>query len=284
MENDFLNGFQEYLEKENKSMNTIKGYILNLKGYFKWFKDSFGMELSILHRQNIIDYKNYLINVKKLNSKTVNNKISALRKFNEFLQEMGVQKELVIDDKDMIKIQLEYASPTNVTESEVKRFMQKVLETNNNRNYALVILLAYTGLRISEALNLKMNEFNLITRECIVKSGKNNKQRTVILNSKVITALTEYLKERKNSNFISEYLFISNRNEKLSRITINQLFNSLSSKITPHTLRHFFCTNAIEKGMSIHEVAFLAGHSNIHTTLLYTNPDKQKIIDKLDLL
>ena len=91
MENDFLNGFQEYLEKENKSMNTIKGYILNLKGYFKWFKDSFGMELSILHRQNIIDYKNYLINVKKLNSKTVNNKISALRKFNEFLQEMALR-------------------------------------------------------------------------------------------------------------------------------------------------------------------------------------------------
>lgn len=281
---DIVNDFQEYLRAENKSINTIKGYLLNINGYSKWFRDSFGMELTRLHRQNVLDYKNYLLNIKKSNSKTINNKICSLKKFNEFLKEKGIQREIVITNQDMIRVQLAYASPTTVTEAEVRKFIQTVLETNNHRNHALVTLLAYTGLRISEALSIKMNEFNLISRECIIKSGKNNKQRTVILNTKVVTALSEYLKERKNMEVKSDYLFISNRDGKLSRITVNQIFNAYSSKITPHTLRHFFCTNAIEKGMSIHEVAFLAGHSNIHTTLLYTNPDKQKIIDKMDLL
>ncbi|MDA2520329.1 site-specific integrase, partial [Bacillus cereus] len=54
--------------------------------------------------------------------------------------------------------------------------------------------------------------------------------------------------------------------------------------ITPHQLRHFFCTNAIEKGFSIHEVANQAGHSNIHTTLLYTNPNQLQLKNKMELL
>jgi integrase/recombinase XerD len=55
--------------------------------------------------------------------------------------------------------------------------------------------------------------------------------------------------------------------------------------ITPHQLRHFFCTNAIEKGFSIHEVANQAGHSNVHTTtLIYTNPNQFQLKNKMELL
>jgi len=54
-----------------------------------------------------------------------------------------------------------------------------------------------------------------------------------------------------------------------------------SDKITPHTLRHYFCTIALEGGLSVHEVAYLAGHSNIHTTLIYLNPSREAIRNKI---
>ncbi|NMB95039.1 MAG: site-specific integrase, partial [Clostridiaceae bacterium] len=56
------------------------------------------------------------------------------------------------------------------------------------------------------------------------------------------------------------------------------------NKITPHQLRHFFCTNALENGFAVHEVANLAGHSSIQTTLIYTNPSREKMKGKLELL
>jgi len=167
------------------------------------------------------------------------------------------------------------------------------LEGKSKRDYALVNLLAYTGLRISEALNLKLDDLHLESRELIVRSGKGNKTRTVFLSDKVARLLRDYLKyerERYRLYEVSPFLFLSNRNRQLSRITV---FKSLSNysevaniepPISPHDLRHFFCSNALEKGLNVHEVAAIAGHSNIHTTLLYTNPSRKKILEKINLL
>lgn len=108
------------------------------------------------------------------------------------------------------------------------------------------------------------------------------------MNDKVKSAIQSWLKERKEKGIDSEYLFVSNRNKPLDRTTINKLFKEYSEhigkEITPHDLRHFFCSHAINSGMSVHEVANQAGHSNIHTTLLYTNPTKEELIQKMNML
>lgn len=281
-----MDEFIEYLKNENKSLNTIKGYLADIKDYFKWFEDSFSKRFSVLMRQNVLEYKSYLQNIRRNDAKTINHKLSSLIKYNQFLVDNHVQKDVVLDARDKIKIQLEYASPTKVTETEVKQFLQTVLESNNERNYALMILLAYTGLRISEALNIRMDDFDLAGKECIIRNGKGDKQRSVMLNSRVINAFKEHLKTRDNLAAAkgSDYLFVSKKNKKLDRTTVNRIFQQYSDKITPHQLRHFFCTNGLEKGMLPHEVANQAGHSNIHTTLLYTNPDKKKLMDKMERL
>jgi integrase/recombinase XerD len=81
--------------------------------------------------------------------------------------------------------------------------------------------------------------------------------------------------------------FPSNRNRRLNHTVVNRLFNTYSAKIgkdiTAHDLRHFFCSKCHWKGMSIHEVANQAGRSNIHTTMLYTNPTKKGMLEKMDL-
>ncbi|WP_010648715.1 tyrosine-type recombinase/integrase [Oceanobacillus massiliensis] len=273
----FTEDFTFYLKQERKSENTIKGYLLNVQQYIKWFEASYGLECNSLYRQNVLEYISFLKNIKVQNAKTINHKISSLTKFNVFLIDQKVQEEKVIYKTDMLKVQTAYASPTKVSEIEVKQFLQNILESKNKRNYAIAVLLAYTGLRISEALSIKLRDLNLQTGECIIRNGKGEKQRVTLLNSRVSHAVGGYLKERNHSavSQTSPYLFISKKREQLERTVVNRLFNMYSQTITPHQLRHFFCTNAIEKGFSIHEVANQAGHSNVNTTLLYTNPNQK---------
>jgi len=281
-----ISAFSSFLRTNGKSENTVKGYILDMNQYLLWFEESFSQECKELYRQNILDYVNYLKNIKLNNAKTINHKLSSLRSYNDFLISSGIQEDKVIQKADMLKVQPEYSSPTHVAESEVKQFMQKILESKDKRNYAIVTLLAYTGMRISEALSILLSDLNLQTGECIVRNGKGNKQRTVLMNTKVINAIRDYIKVRirYSTSEISRFLFISRKNATLNRTVVNRIFARYSIKITPHQLRHFFCTNAIEKGLSIHEVANQAGHANINTTLLYMNPDKTKLKRKMELL
>ncbi|MFW5720609.1 MAG: tyrosine-type recombinase/integrase [Candidatus Dojkabacteria bacterium] len=281
-----LTDFKKYLESEHKSPHTIRGYLLNIQLYRKWFKTSFGKPPEKLYRENILEFRSYLIQVVQQNARTINHKLSSLRKYNEFLIEQGVQKDMAVLQKDMMKIQQSYASPTTITEQDVKAFMQEVLEHETKRDYALVVLMAYTGVRISEALDVKLSDFNLQSGECIIRSGKGAKQRIVPLNNRVVEVLGEYLKFRDNYKkaSISDFLFVSKDSIRLNRTVVNDMFNRHSDTITPHQLRHFFCTNALEKGLGIHEVANIAGHTNIHTTMIYTNPDRNKLKQKMDLL
>ncbi|MGG3004728.1 tyrosine-type recombinase/integrase [Geobacillus stearothermophilus] len=285
---ELLELFELYLREEGKSENTIKGYLQSVAGFLKWFDESKGTEFKQLHRENVQEYISFLRTVKKAKPKTINTKLNALVKFNEFLIEMKVQRDMALTKKDYMKVQQQYASLAKVELKDVEKFRQLVLDSGNKRNYALVTLLAYAGLRISEALSLKMNDFNLVSREIIVRSGKGNKFRVVFMNDKVKAALQSWLKERKEKGIESEYLFVSNRNKRLDRTTVNKLFKEYSEhigkEITPHDLRHFFCSHAISRGLSVHEVANQAGHSNIHTTLLYTNPTKDELIQKMNQL
>jgi len=89
--------------------------------YFKWFEETFGQECMALYRQNILDYAAYLKNTKLNNAKTINHKLSSLRSYNAFLVSSGIQGDMVVHKDDMLKVQVEYASPTKVTELEVKQ-------------------------------------------------------------------------------------------------------------------------------------------------------------------
>ncbi|MGM0836553.1 MAG: tyrosine-type recombinase/integrase [Bacillota bacterium] len=284
-----LTKMEQFLSEQDKSSNTIKSYIRHISGYLNWFEQSFGTDFKQLYRENIKEFISYLKNVKKDSSSTINAKISALIKFNEYLVDYRVQDTYVISKKDNIKVQQKFASLSTLEKEDVDKFRQYLLEyRSSNRDYALVTLLAYSGLRISEAISIKFESLNLVSRELLVTDGKGSKSRTVFLNDKSIDALKLWIKERKKVGRDSNHLFISNRGKPVDRTLINKLFNAYTTKtgvkITPHDLRHFYCSHAIKVGMSIHEVANQAGHSNIHTTLIYTNPSRKEIMEKINNL
>lgn len=284
---DIINRFKRYLEEEGKSVNTISGYVKNVELYLQWFNESKGVPFSKLHRENVREYISYLKNIKEQKPKTINTKINALTKFNEFLMEENIQNEFVIHKNDYLKIQDQYVSLSKFEKKDVEKFRQIVLEDGSKRNYALITLLAYAGLRISEALNLRKKDVNFVSREIVVE-GKGKKTRIVFMNDLVKEALQSYLNERNQLDLKHDYIFLSNRGKRLDRTTVNKFFKEYCEKfgqeLTPHDLRHFFCSNALRAGFSVEEVANQAGHSNIYTTMLYAHPSRDEIIRKMNKL
>lgn len=288
----WIKDFVDRLHLEGKSDKTIKQYSASIKEYFQWFYESYGdVVFKKLYRENILEYKNYLKNIKRskrsgnnLDAKSVNSKLSALIKFNELLQ----ADNIVISKADLIKVQTEIISPTNITKKEVEEFRQRILQSEGcsaKRNYAIVTIMAYAGLRISEVLQLKKVDINTTANQIRVTDGKGEKQRTVIINSKIVSAIREY---QKLDHVESEYLFHNSKGKILNPSTINKVFDEFSIEgyhIHPHMLRHFFCYNALESGAySINEVSNQAGHTSIKTTMRYLNPNLDVIKKKAELL
>lgn len=276
-----LDGFTVYLREIGDAENTVTTYLRQLLDYNKWYRQSFAEAApKELLRPTLLDYRSYLIVSKKLKEPSINSHLSALRCYNEYLVVKGVQDQIVIAKRDYMKCQVEYASPSKVSREQVEQLRQKILVNDGVRNYAIITLMAYGGLRISEVCSAKLENLNLISGELRITNGKGSKTRIVYLNEKILNALHEYLKERPQT--AEPYLFISREGGALDRTNFNKLLKRYSDVITPHTLRHFYCSNALEHGMTVAEVANQAGHSNVRTTLRYTNPTVQSMKDKLN--
>lgn len=287
-----ISEFKQKMYLEGKSKRTIEVYGNSVREFFKWFSDSYGdVEFKKLYRENILEYKSYLKNVKKsahsgnnLCPKSINSKLSALICFNELIE----PDNIVVSKKDLIKIQSEMVSPTSITKKEVEEFRQIVLQSEGcatRRNFAIVTILAYAGLRITECLNLRKSDICLESSELKVTSGKGEKARIVIVNSKIVSAVREY---QKTDNVETEWLFHNSRGERLNQTTINRVFKLCCPKgynITPHTLRHFYAINAVSSGIfTIPEIANQMGHSSIKTTMRYMNPNLEEIRKKVEQL
>lgn len=274
------NEFADYLRRLGKSENTIKTYCHNMNQFFQWCRDSFDEEPQQLYRANVLDYISYMRTIRSYHAKTVNNHLSSLRSLNEYLIGAGCQTEIVVLDSDFMKIQIQYASPCTVEQKEVEAFRQRLLEGGNKRDYAIVTLYTYSGIRRSECVNLRLDQVDLTAREIRV-IGKGDKQRIVYINDKTVHAIREYLKVRDSD---SPYLFVSRQSGKMNPSRINQIFNQYSDTITPKTLRHYFCSHALETDYAIHELANQAGHSSVQTAMIYTNPTAKAMKEKANRL
>lgn len=288
-----LEKFKKVLIEEGIAEGTINTYITHIKEYFDWLLGSGEVEFKRLYRQNILEYISYLRNIRKtdyktgekhsLSGKTINLKLVAIAKYNRIMQ----PEDIVVRKTDYIKIHENLVNPTDITKEEINIFRQKLLQSegcSNVRNYTIATLMAYSGLRISEVLDLKVQDISYQNYMILVRNGKGGKQRSVVVNSKVINAIREYMKVRK-TDVESDYLFCNKKGNKLNRSTINTAFASVSDRITPHTLRHFYCSNAMESGLfTIQEVAAQAGHSSLNTTMKYIHPNLDKIKEKAELL
>jgi len=149
------------------------------------------------------------------------------------------------------------------------------------RDKAMLEVLYATGLRVSELIGLRLDGVD--TEIGFVRCmGKGSKERIVPLGASAASAVTAYLqvrRVRKSTN----YLFLNNRGEKLSRMGFWKLLREygiragLKKKLTPHVLRHSFATHLLERGADLRAVQTMLGHSNISTTEIYTHVTRERL-------
>ena len=200
-----LNEFKRYLEDDSVSENTIMSYISDVTIFLKFFKDKFGEEIIQLEHIVITEYIKELKNASR-KSNTINRKLSALCKYNNFLIQKGIQENIVIKPKDYVKQQAKLMAPYSPTEKELLKL--KLCAKESKRDIAIITTFAHGGLRVSELINLEQTDLNFESRSIVVR-GKGNKVRIVVMADVVYDALQDYLDERdKERNFIKEQVCI----------------------------------------------------------------------------
>ena len=283
--NDKINNFSDYLLIEKKySNNTIASYRNDLKIFSEYMP-------SDLNKINAKKLKDYLVHLKKLklSEKSIAHNITVLRSFYKYLMIEKVVKENPIALIELPKIKK--TIPSVLSYDEITTLLN--IEVNDKytaRNKAMLELMYATGLRVSELVNVKLSDIDLINA-LIRTMGKGSKERIIPLGDYAITALNIYINLYRDSFLIkgrSEYLFINNHGEKMSRVGFFKIIKKLAlekgikTKFSPHTLRHSFATHLLDAGADLRSIQELLGHSDIKTTQIYTHVSKQKIRQDYD--
>lgn len=278
-----INEYLDYIELERKlSSNTKNAYKYGLSLYQLYLQKKNIKKVMDIKDKDINDYIIFLKKAKK-KATTIAHQLSIIKNFHKFL---FLHKYIKEDVSQMIeRPKLQKKLPHILTIDQV----DKLLDINpvsifDYRNKAMLELLYGTGLRISELINVKINDINQVNAT-IICFGKGRKERIIPIGDYIIDSINDYLKVRdqfliKGSN---DYLFLNNHGVKLSRQGFNKLLHklliskNLPTNITPHTLRHSFATHMLEYGADLKSIQELLGHSDISTTKIYTHISKNKV-------
>lgn len=269
---ELLGKIKDELRLRNYSRRTIDAYLTCLTDYFKYIK-------TVTKDPDISLIKKYLLEKqdKQQSSQTINLHLNAIKYF---------YKEIF---KSPVSIDLKFAKTSNKLPIVLSRKeIEKIISAIKNEKHRLLISLSYgSGLRVSEAVNLKVRDVNLEELTLHLKEAKGKKDRLTIFPEKLKADLAE-LTALQHGN---EYLFESERGGKLTERTAQKVFENalIKSEIKKdasfHSLRHSFATHLLENGVDVRYVQSLLGHQNIRTTQLYTkvtNPAIRKIKSPLE--
>lgn len=284
-----IDGFKDYMERELRLLeNSISSYYSDVNLYEKYYKESYDEDFIELVYADVKMYKQHLLN-KGISPKTINRKLTALRTYNEFLIKKRRQTDIVIQDRDYIKIQKSKLNNNIISVQDVnkiKHYAAKDLK-DSKRDFCFVAILCYGGLRASEITNIKISDIKLKERELYIV-GKGEKFRIVVINNIMYAAITDYLEERLQMKTENPYLFISQKSvntmKPVNRNFCNRLLDKYKdlcklNELHPHLLRHFYGSNALHNaGYTIEQVASQMGHSNINTTQQYLETKKEDMM------
>ncbi|MHB1334689.1 MAG: site-specific tyrosine recombinase XerD [Candidatus Humimicrobiaceae bacterium] len=279
---DFLR-FERHLSK-----NTIVSYKRDILIFENYIRQKNIIDILSINHEEIILFLKYLF--KTYGESSISRMLSSLRTFYKFLlRENIINKNPFAEVKNPRKPQ---NSIEILNESEVKNFLERLPYSTKleMRDKAMFELLYSSGLRVSELVNLKLNDIdyeeNLI--RCI---GKGNKERIVPIGETSIHYLKTYIKtarfymQNKKSNKSIGFCFLNKNGTKLTRQGFWKILKkyekefNLNKRIYPHLFRHSYATHMLERGADLRVVQELLGHSSISTTEIYTNINKKFIKD-----
>ena len=254
--------------------NSIESYGTDLKRLKDWAERN-ALDLLTLTRQ---DLREWLIDLggEKLSENSKRRLISAVRGFYKFLMFDGhVTKNPA---EDLVAPQKGVYLPRFLNQTEIEMLLRAPDTSTETglRDRAILELMYASGLRVSEAVNLKINnvdmDFGIVTT-----TGKGNKTRRVPVGASAVEWLKSYLVlRRKKENIGIENMFVNSNGGPLNRQSIYVSITEYAAKcgfdgVSPHTLRHSFATHLVQNNADIRSVQQMLGHADISTTQVYTH-------------
>lgn len=277
---EFLDLYLDYLIAERGlSRATISSYGADLENFVTWL-DEQGLPIAGCDDERL---NTFLIDVAakaEYSPTSVARHFSSLRGFLHYLNREGhypYTTELLTPPK------LGHYLPQCLTIEEVDSVFAEIQEfsTNIERDTALLELLYSAGLRISEALSIRLQDIDL-ENEWLMPIGKGNKQRLVPLGQKAKENLKAWISNgRKKTDPKSDCVILNARGKPMSRMgawkIVNNFTAHLGKQVSPHTFRHSFATHCLAAGMDLRVLQELLGHADLGTTQIYTHLDNSFI-------
>lgn len=269
---ELLKKIENELKLRNYSKKTIKSYLICLSDYFHYIKivkknpDMNIIKKYLLEKQN-----------KRQSGQTINLHLNAIKYF---------YREIF---KSPVKINLKFAKTSKKLPVVLSRGeIEKIINSIKNRKHKLLISLAYgAGLRVSEAVNLKVKDISVEDLTIHIKQAKGKRDRITVIPERLKPEIASFIAGKNNN----DYLIISDRGGKLTDRTAQKIFENalkksgIKKEATFHSLRHSFATHLLENGVDIRYIQELLGHQNIRTTQIYTkvtNPSIKNIKSPLN--
>lgn len=268
----------EDMQLRNLAPVTQRNYIAHAAAFAQFY----GKSPEVLDQEAVREYLLYLLNERKLSPEGVNQQVSALK----FLYLTTL--EMPWTDEDFPRAKRPYKLPVVLSHEEVVLFFDHV----PSLRYRAALMICYgAGLRVSEAVAVKISDIDSKRMLLRVEQGKGRKDRYAMLSPRLLEVLRIYWRAARPK----VYLFPSWRTGKhLNASSLQQacrdawLRSGLRKRVTVHTLRHSFATHLLENGTDVRVIQVLLGHSLIDTTARYTAVTPQLIgatlspLDRLD--
>lgn len=268
--------YLEYLELEKGlSQNTIDAYRRDLSDFSQGVDD-----IHTIDRNYINSYVRKL-RERKLAPSSVIRKVATLRGFFKW----ATSAEII--DKNPASTLEQPKTPQRLPKVVSIKEIEEMLHNNLTPLEHVIMELLYScGLRVSELVNLKINDIDLSSKyvRCF---GKGSKERIIPIGEMAKNIIKQYLPEReliiKKFNLNTKQLLISEKGRFITRQDVYNFIHAqgkiIHKNISPHTLRHSFATHLLENGADLRVVQELLGHSDVSTTQLYTHISKKRLKD-----
>ena len=282
---DLINAYENYLTKvKQASPNTVFSYLRDIRQFAQWLRIHEELDVVDASQVNIGDYLNGLQDQGKSGA-TVSRSLASLKTFYSYLVSFGfLEKTPVVGE---IRVERgEKKLPQILTGQEVELLLAQPagVDPKGVRDKAMLEVMYATGIRVSELIDLNVEDVNLELG--FIKCTTSKKSRNVPLYPGALQALSVYLFEARAgmvADPAEKALFVNVGGSRMSRQGFWKILKHYQStaridkEITPHTLRHSFAVHLLENGADLNSLQELMGHSDISSTQVYTHLINNKI-------
>jgi len=264
---NYLDDFKKLLTIKRYSYRTIKSYSNALKTFFLYFEHKNPEKINPSEIEQFINKMVLIDNISQSYQKVL---VGSIKLFYNELLRKNYKLNYLYPDRPEKKL------PVVLDKSEIQILLNSI---QNLKHRAILSMIYSAGLRLSEVIEMKLNDIDSKRMLIKIVQGKGKKDRYVMLSEKLLIILREYYKEYKPK----EYLFEGQKGGKYSARSVQAIFkealrkSNVKKKASVHTLRHSFATHLLESGVDIRIIQQLLGHSSLKTTQIYTQVSSSKI-------